>query len=139
MTSRHRPPVITAVCGFFVFGAVASGLSLVMLLFPGSPLDSLWRLNPHAHRGFEAIGGWALLLMAAICAACMAAASGLWRRRRWGLWIAITILALNLVGDTVHATLEHDCRTLVGVPIGGLIMFYLLRKRSSFASGNTDS
>jgi len=48
MTHPSRPSGITALSTFFLFGTVISGLAAVMLLFPGSVLEPLWRLNPHA-------------------------------------------------------------------------------------------
>jgi hypothetical protein len=55
------------------------------------------------------------------------ASSGLWRLRRWGLWTAISILSINLLGDTLNAFLLRDWRTLIGLPIAGLMIVYLLR------------
>src|SRR5437899_2510885 len=80
-----RPPLgIALVSFFFVFGALASALVAFILLLPGTPLDALWRLNPHAREGFGPMGLWAVLLMFMVCVACAAAALGLWHRRRWG-------------------------------------------------------
>jgi uncharacterized membrane protein (DUF2068 family) len=128
-----RPLGISAVSVFFIFGAAMSALAAVMLLFPGSPLDSLWRLNPHAHEGFATMGPWAVLLMAAVCVACATAAIGLWRCKRWGLWAAIATLGINLAGDTANAFLAHDRRTLIGLPIGIAMIVYLLACRHVYA------
>jgi hypothetical protein len=38
----HRPPGITALALFFVFGTVMSGLTAVMLSFPRSVIEPLW-------------------------------------------------------------------------------------------------
>jgi hypothetical protein len=135
MNPHQRPLGITAIAIFFCFGACMSGLAAIMLLFPRSPLDVLWRVNPRGHEGFAAVGGWAVLLMVIVCAACVAAASGLWRRKLWGIWTAIAILTINLLGDTLSAVLQSDLRTLIGLPIGGAMIWYLLvhmrnRKRS---------
>lgn len=133
MTLRNRPLGITAISLFFLFGALMSGLAAVMLLFPGSVLEPLWRLKPHAQQEFAAMGAWPLLLMAAVCVACVTAAVGLWRCTRWGFWTALAILGVNLVGDTVNAIVEHDWRTLIGLPIGAAMILYLLaQQRSSF-------
>lgn len=109
-----------------------SGLAAMMLLSPGSPLDALWSLNPHAHQGFTAIGAWSVLLMAVVCFACTAAAVGLWHCKRWGLWIALAVLSINLAGDSANAVLAHDRRTLIGLPIGAVMILYLLARRSVF-------
>src|SRR5215468_7373772 len=117
MQPGTRPAGITLLCCFFAFGALASGLTVLMLLLPGSPLDTLWRLNPQAREGFLRIGHSAILLMLVVCAACVMTAFGLWYRRRWGYWTAICILCINMLSDTVNAFLMHDRRTLVGIPI----------------------
>jgi len=119
---------------FFAFGAVASGLTLLLLLFPGSAIEPLWRLNPRAHAGFSTMGRWAMLLMATVCVACVIASIGLWRRTAWGLWTALVILSLNILGDTANAFIGHDYRSLIGVPIGGIMLVYLVRERYAFGA-----
>jgi len=43
-----QPLGIKLLAAFFVFGAGMSALTIVLLLFPGTRLDSLWRLDPEA-------------------------------------------------------------------------------------------
>src|SRR5215467_14718141 len=97
-----RPLGIIALSLFFVFGSLASGLSALMLIVPGTAMDALWRLNPHAQQGLTAMGHWSVLLMATVCAVCFSAAWGLWLRKRWGYWMATMILSINLVADTIN-------------------------------------
>ena len=132
MSHPSRPPGIVALAFFFAFGATMSGLTAVMLLFPGSVLEPLWRLNPRAREGFAGMGWWAALLMAVVCVACATVALGLLRRNRWGYWTALVILSVNLVGDVTNAVVAHDWRTLIGVPIGGALIVYLVRRRAAF-------
>jgi hypothetical protein len=129
---QKRPVGITLISVFFVFGSLASGLAVLMLLLPGSPLDVLWHINPRAHQGFLAIAPWAILLMSSVCLACAEAALGLWHCRRWGYWTAIGILCINLVGDTINTFMLQDWRTAIGLPIGGLMIAYLYRSRRLF-------
>ena len=63
MTCPNRPPGITALGLFFLFGTVMSGLAAAMLMFPKSVLEPLWQLNFRAHEGFAAMGLWAVLLV----------------------------------------------------------------------------
>jgi|SRR5271167_223982 len=132
MTYPNRPPGITALVFFFLFGTAMSGLAAVMLMFPGNGLEPLWRLNSRAHEGFAAMGLWAVLLMVAVCVACATAALGLRRRKRWGYWTALAILSINIAGDTRNAAVAHSWHTLVGLPIGGAMIVYLVTKRSAF-------
>ena len=103
-------------------------LTIILLLFPGTRLDSLWRLNPDAHQAFDSLGNFAVLLMLVVGAVCASATIGLWRGRLWGLRIALIILSLNIVGDLFNALVRHDYRALIGLPIGGAMIFFLSRR-----------
>ena len=107
MTARSetRPPGITALSIFFLFGAAMSFISSVALLFPGSFLEPMWRLNPRAREGFAGIGAWAVVLMCGVSALCALASVGLWRGARWGYWLAVALLAINLLGDILNVLL----------------------------------
>lgn len=111
---------------FFAFGTLMAAASGVALLFPGSVLEGLWRLNPRAHRDFLAMGGWAVLLMGAVALVCGLVVVGLARRARWGHRLAVAVLVVNLFGDVGNAAVRGDLRTLIGLPIGGLLVAYLL-------------
>jgi hypothetical protein len=117
---------------FFSFGALMCALTVFLLLFPGSVLQPVWRLNPEAHSTFQSLGIWSILLMTIVGGACAAAAVGLAKQTRWGWRLAIAILVINLAGDTVNAIARHDPRTLIGIPIGALLIFYLITKRRLF-------
>ena len=111
---------------FFAFGAAMCALTIVLLLWPGTALDALWRLNPDAHAAFESLGPWSLVLMLVVGSACATAAIGLARQKTWARWLAISILAVNLAGDVSNAVMRHDLRTLIGVPIAGWLIVYLV-------------
>jgi hypothetical protein len=91
----------------------------------------MWQLNPRAHSDFQSMGGWAIGLMLLVGAACALAARGLWRRTRWGYILALAVLSINLLGDLLNALVLGDLRTLVGLPIGGGMLAYLLSDRVS--------
>ncbi|HEU0274455.1 MAG TPA: hypothetical protein VFQ83_08020 [Candidatus Udaeobacter sp.] len=48
--SSGRHPWLAAL---FALGAIMCALILTLLLFPGSPLDGLWRFNPEAQWAFH--------------------------------------------------------------------------------------
>ena len=97
--SQRAPLGIKLFAAFFVFGAAMCSLTILMLLFPGGPLDSLWRLNPDAQVEFQQLGKLSILLMLIVGAACALAAIGLAYRKSWGIPLALLILTVNLVGD----------------------------------------
>jgi hypothetical protein len=126
---HHRPVGLVALSAFAAFGALMSGLTAVLLLFPGSRLDAIWRLNPDARIGFAKMGAWSIVLMSAVCIACVCTAIGIWKRAEWGRRLACAGLAVNMLGDLTNAIVRSDPRTLIGLPIAGALIAYLMSRR----------
>jgi len=124
-----RPLALTAFSGFFAFGTLMSGISAASLAWPGSALEPMWRLKPEAREVLGSLGPWAVPLLLTVAATCAGAAVGLRKERRWGHRLAVGVLAANLVGDLLNAVVRGDRRTLVGLPIGGAMLAYLLSQR----------
>jgi hypothetical protein len=132
MIDDRRPAGIKALSILFVFGAFMSGMSAILLLFPGSIVDGTSNAGTQPQQGFSGMGSWTLPLMTLVCLACIAAAVGLWRLAPWGLWTAVVILGANVVGDAIGMFSSHDWRTLLGLLIFGFMIWYLLRSRPLF-------
>ena len=116
---------------FFAAGALICLVVLLALAFPGSFLDSIWRLKPQARDQFQEIGrGASTALMAIVGTACVLAAVGLAKNTEWGRRLAIAVLTINLIGDALNAWLRHDPKTLIGLPIGGLMILYLVKRNA---------
>jgi hypothetical protein len=114
---------------FFAAGALISLVVMLALVFPGSDLESVWRLKPEAQTQFQTIGrGASAALMAIVATGCGFAAVGLARNTEWGRRLAIGILTINLIGDSLNALLR-DAKTLIGLPIGGLMILFLVRTK----------
>lgn len=109
-------------------GALICLTTVVALAFPGGFLEPIWRLKPEAREQFQQIGNWSIALMSVVGIACALAAVGLAKNAAWGRRLALGILIVNLIGDTLNAVLRHDPLTLIGLPIGGLMIWYLLKK-----------
>src|SRR2546423_5852132 len=128
MNARGRPIGITLLIIFFAAGGGICRVVLLAVAFPGGMLDSIWRLRPEARSEFQELGIWSVPHMAMVGTACGLAAFGLARRAEWGRHLAIGVLTVNLVGDTFNAVFRHDLRTLIGLPIGGIMIWYLARR-----------
>jgi hypothetical protein len=124
-----RPRGISALSAFFGFGTLASGLSALSLLNPGGPLEPMWRLNPHSREAFSKMGTWAPLLLGLVCLACAFTAQGLFRSRRSGYYSSIALLLVDFAGNLVNAGLGVERRAWVGIPIVGLLLWYLLSRK----------
>ena len=115
---------------FFAAGALICLITLLALAFPGSFLEIIWQLKPNARVQFLEIGRRAsIALMATVGAACGLSAIGLARDAEWGRQLAIVVLSVNIIGDLLNALLRQDPKTLIGLPIGGLLLWFLLRAR----------
>jgi hypothetical protein len=115
---------------FFAAGALISLVVMLALVFPGSDLESMWRLKPEVQTQFQTIGrGASAALMAIVATGCGFAAVGLARNTEWGRRLAIGILTINLIGDSLNALFMRDAKTLMGLPIGGLMIFFLVRTK----------
>jgi hypothetical protein len=126
MEQKRLPLGIKLLVIFFAAGALICSLVMLALAFPGGILEPIWRLRPDAQTEFQEIGTWAVALMAAVGAACGLSAFGLARGAEWGRRLAMGVLTVNLVGDAFNAVFRGDLRTLIGMPIGGLMIWYLV-------------
>lgn len=78
------------------------------------------------------MGSAAVWLMIAVCIACAFTTIGLWLRRRWGYWLAVVMLVVNLCGDVVNVIIGTEPRAIIGIPIVSAILVYLLRKQTRY-------
>ena len=129
MNQNRRLVGTTLLVIFFAAGALICLVTMLALAFPGGFLELIWRMKPEARVEFQRIGSASIALMAVVGAACRLAAVGLAKNAEWGRRLAIGVLAVNLVGDSLNALHQHDVKTLIGLPIGGLMILYLLKKR----------
>lgn len=130
MNQNFRSVGRTLLVIFFGAGTLISLVVMLALAFPGSYLEAIWSLKPEAQTQFQAIGrGTSVALMAAVATSCGFAAVGLARNTDWGRQLAIGILTINLIGDSLNAWFMRDAKTLIGLPIGGLMILFLARTK----------
>ena len=101
-------------------------LTIVLLVFPGNQVGFAMNLNPDARIAFQSLGSWSIVLMLVVGIGCALAAIGLWHGTLWGIRMGLTILFINIIGDLVNVVTRHDYRSLVGLPIAGAMIFYLV-------------
>ena len=129
MRAARVPTGIRALAAFFLFGAAMAALAGLGLLLPGGALEPMWRLNPRSRESLVSLGVAGVALMLLVSAACGAAAWGLGALSPWGRRLALGILAVSALGDAANALFRHDLRTLLGLPVAGLMIAYLLHPR----------
>jgi Predicted membrane protein (DUF2127) len=125
---KTRPIGVTTLSIFFMAATIITFVASISLLFPIGFLEPLWRINPRGHAGLVSIGVWAVVLLLVVGCACLAAAIGLWRAKRWGYVLAIIVLSINLLGDIANVVSGQEPRAVVGIPIVIAILFYLNRR-----------
>ena len=130
------PAALTAVGVFLFFGSAMAFLAGTTLVWKGTALDCIWVLNPLAHQRLAPLGksvGIPFLILSALLAL---AAVGWFQRRLWGWWLAVAIIAAQVLGDAMNLFLGHFLQGAAGVLIAGALLFYLLRPkiRAAFRS-----
>jgi len=114
---------------FFGLGALMSSIAAITLAFPGSFLQSVWRLNPRAYEALSDFGVAAAVMMAVVSLACASATLGLWRAHPWGRLLAIGLLTINALSDMGNAMFGDEPWAAIGAPIAVVLIAYLLSRR----------
>jgi hypothetical protein len=125
MRARVWTPVLLG--GFFAFACFMCALAGISLLTPGGALDWIWLRKPEEHELLLALGpraGWGFV---ALALAMAAASYGTVRRRRWGLWLAMAIFAVNAAGDAARLFSGAMWEGLIGVAVTAAILWWLTR------------
>jgi len=125
-----RPAGVTALAAFFAASTLISFTAALALLVPDTALDGIWSLNPDAHDALRDAGRLGIGLLMGASAGCALAAAGLWQRRAWGRRLGIGVLVLTMLGAFGNVFFRGDGRSLVGLPIAGVLTAYLMSARA---------
>src|SRR5262249_38973993 len=117
LTIGKQPPLVTRVISVMAFAstiiALVAGLSL---LWPGTILDILWKLNPTAQTEFLLGGRLVGLLLLCLGAVTTVTGVGLVKGKGWAWWLAFLLLvavgAINLT-----RLLAGDPGEVIGTPL----------------------
>ena len=106
------------------------------MVWKGTALDQMWRLNPLAYQRLAPFGklvGIPFLVPSALLAL---AAVGWFKRRRWAWWLTVALIATQVLGDAVNLLQGRLLEGTTGLLIAGALLFYLLRPntRTAFPS-----
>jgi len=123
----EMPRGITAVGVFLFFGATMASLAGTTLTWPGTFLDSLWVLNPTAHKQLATLAKPAGILFLLLAAVLALAGTGWFKHRLWGWRLAVAVIATQVLGDLVNFFRGDYLRGGVGFSIATALLFYLLR------------
>ena len=120
---------------FLFFGASMASLAATTLLWRGTALDRLWKLNPTAYKQVAPLGRIVGILFLVLGAALITAGVGWFRRRLWGWRLAVVIVSTQVLGDVVNCVRGDWLRGGTGVIIAGGLLLFLLRSkiRAAFA------
>ena len=101
-------------------------LAAITLLWPGTTLDRVWRLNPAAYAQLAPKGHIFGPLFVLLTILLLFAAIGWFRRRLWGWRLTVAIIAIQIIGDLVNCIQGDFLRGPIGLVIATALLFYLL-------------
>jgi hypothetical protein len=135
------PKGLIAVGIFLFFAAIMASLAGTTLVWRGTTLDRLWILNPRAYKELAPHGKAAGIPFVFLGVTLVVAGMGWFKRRLWGWRLAVSIIAVQVLGDLVNAFMGDLVRGGVGFVIAGALLVYLLRPqvKCAFVSGNAPS
>lgn len=99
------------------------------LVWRGTLLDRIWRLNPRAYAELLPLGRVPGILFLLLAVALALAGVGWLQRKVWGWWMAVAMIAAQVVGGMVHLLMDRIAEGAVGVGVAGFLLVYLLRPR----------
>lgn len=114
---------------FLFFGAAMATIAGETLIWRGTFLDRMWALNPRAFRELAPFGRMAGIFFLLLAVILALAGLGWFRRRVWGWWLAVVIMATQVLGGLVHLVMARIAEGVIGATIPGLLLIYLLRRR----------
>lgn len=112
---------------FLFFGALMALLASTTLLWPGTSLDLIWKLNPNAYRQLSPLGrpaGIGFLILAVILAF---AGTGWFKQKLWGWQLAVGVMGVQFLGDFANMFMGEVFKGAFGATIAGAIILYLFR------------
>jgi hypothetical protein len=124
-----KPPGFAAIGVFLFFGATMASLAATTLLWPSTPLDRAWTLNPTAYQQLSPLGSKVGILFLLLAVALVTAGIGWFRRRLWGWRLTVGVIGTQVIGDIVNLVRGDVLRGGTGVIIAGALLLYLLRPR----------
>lgn len=125
--SRRSPRGVIAIGIFLLFGAAIALLAGITLARPGTVLDRMWTLNPHAYKQLTLLGRSVGILFLVLSVGLGAAGIGWFRRRKWGWVLAVTIISIHILGDLVNALRGQVIQGSVGIVLAGALLLYMTR------------
>jgi hypothetical protein len=125
----RTPSGFAAIGIFFFFGAVMAGLAATTLLWRGTALDRVWALNPTAYKQLAPLGRIVGILFLVLCTALITTGIGWFRRRLWGWRLAVVIISIQVLGDSVNCSRGNWRGGGTGVIIAGALLLFLFRPR----------
>ena len=126
---KFRPLGVFAIAIFFVIATLILIGVGTALTVPGTPLDAIWMLRPDRRALLMPHGEWLSPFFLALSFAMAAASLGCFAHRQWGWWLAVSIFAVNGLGDAAQLAMGHVLEGLVGIVAAGAILFYLTRPK----------
>jgi hypothetical protein len=108
---------------------VITALVDITLVYPGTALDQMWKINPAASRELTPYGKSAGFLCFGVSPLLAISGGGILYSRRWGYYGSLFLIGANGLRDAANILRGEYVRGLPGIFFAGLFFLYLLSPR----------
>lgn len=107
----------------------------IALLWPGTPFDVIWSLQPERRFELWPYRLWLGPMFLASVVPATLASYGFFQRKPWARHLAIAIFAANALGDALQIARGQTLGATAGVCVAGLLVLFLVSPpaRAAFA------
>lgn len=128
VSAAARPVTPLALAAFFALATAITAAVCVTMIWPGGPLDVIWRLKPYEHEHLMLLRPASTAGFVVICAVMAATAVGALFRKRWGWTLAVGVFGVQAIGDAARMLSGAWASGLFGLAIVVAILWWLARR-----------
>ena len=125
------PAALIVIVVFLLLGTCAALIAGIALLFPGTPLDAMWKVKEGATTQIASMAKYLGPMLIIIAGFMLASTIGILKRRRWAWNAAVLLFLVNGLADGARILAHEVANGLTGVVMAGFFISLLVIGRRS--------
>jgi len=125
------PAALILIVVFLFLGTCGALIGGIALIFPGTPLDALWKMKNSNAAQITSMAKFLGPFLIVIACVLLASAIGLIKRQRWAWSAALVLFVVNGIADATRIFQNEATDGLIGVVAAGFFITLLVIGRRS--------